>query len=432
MLEHLAPIHDRLETGTNQYPLSLISGIGSRTRELLEEEFEGDSRGFPLDRVVNQLRKDLDLDVKKKWSIGKKGYGAELLRSKSVLEFTDQLMKNGVSVSEYACSFVQASAILYRQMQSRDAINRLIKGEHPINELSLPGTGMKHHHGILGAHHQFLAHNSSFNYLRLIGAKPEVPYDELHQREMYLFTNAKSPTQFATKVVGYRNGPDNQVTLVKGKDVLELGAGNGADIDLFLKDEASSVTVVDGSSYMLQRLKSRFEPMGGRVQFPYDGEAMDMFDALGDYAAHKEKFDTICSHSSVHYFDDRRFEELLEKIHGCLRPNGHFAFAVKAPGATLDGNGIPLFDNSTTLQTTEKRHENRGEFVRGRMWLNYDGQTRIFRSAEAWKDLLSPYFDVVDLSISKVDNYEAPGTTQEFYNFVCKRKEDQQSSILTV
>ncbi|MCF7830529.1 class I SAM-dependent methyltransferase, partial [Candidatus Gracilibacteria bacterium] len=151
-------------------------------------------------------------------------------------------------------------------------------------------------------------------------------------------------------------------------------------------------------------------------------EPEDMFEALKRMIAAGETFDTIYGLSVFHYFDDARFKELFELMHSCLRPGGYVAFAVKAPGTTFDGVGIPLI-------TREENYESSiGEPGTHRIYekyvLNLDGQYRNFRDVGALTNLVEGLgFDVIHSSLDGVEqDYEFSNQgSQKFIKFVIQK-----------
>lgn len=429
VMEQVAPLRDAM-TGTSrssnapQISHWVVSACGAQFRQMLAKRMQACANP---ERAFVKAAEQLELSSK----VSRKArrYGEDLV-DQSVMEFTSNVVGEATSV-EYANAFVQAARIMRARQGRRFDIKKLMEGEHDVSSLALPaGSDVQYRGEAVDRNHAFLHGNlAGDNYLRLIGAREEVEYDLLHQWNMYLFTNATRETQFAHHVAGYRNGPSNDVALIEGKDLLEIGPGNGADVRFFLDRGANSIHVVDGSPLIIERLKRNRdtfpEDLKSRLSIPAEGE--DMFDALRHFESENRSFDTVSAHSCIHYFDDERLLELLSLIHGRLRPDGHFAAAVKAPGATLDGNGILLYEDVLPPSNPHLlKEEDEPSFVRGRMWLNHDGQTRIFRSRRAWVRLLENYFDVVSQTEAKVENYETPGRSQTFYDFVCRAKTPEE------
>ena len=72
----------------------------------------------------------------------------------------------------------------------------------------------------------------------------------------------------------------------------------------------------------------------------------------------------IYSYSSLHYFNSKELDEILDRAHALLLPRrGHLAFAIKGAGSVWDGQGVPLY--------------------RPDVWINFDGQSRWFPSVRA-------------------------------------------------
>ncbi|MEQ1849858.1 MAG: class I SAM-dependent methyltransferase [Candidatus Peribacteraceae bacterium] len=435
LFHYVEPILETLSGPGKPYGLPVIEGYGDEIRDRLRGHLEGGARA-PIRKTANDFSVVHSQGSRKIKRIVDRIQSELLTQEKpySVQQAIDYLRQRNATVVTLVLAVLRAAEGVEQRNSNHHNIARLARGEDEVNSIALPGkieTGDDGYN--IGENHRWLYDNKAWNYLRLIGAMPEITYDQVHSRGLYLFTNATQPTQFAHELTGYRNGPDNEVKLIEGKRILEIGPGNGADVDHFLASGAAQVQVIDGSEFVLDRLRARYQESGmlqydgenrsiphGRVIVP--GFGMEMHDALRYMNDEQEQFDTITAHSCFHYFDDKGLSDLLKSAHAVLKPGGHLAFSVKAPGATLDGHGIKLFEHLKKHQDVEKPESVMTD-VRGRMWMNFDGQMRNFRSMDAWVELLSSHFDVLRKTDSDVHNYEAPGRSQKFFNFIARRKE---------
>jgi SAM-dependent methyltransferase len=416
MLARIAPLREATEAMASNIHLRTVEGLSEEFRRLL---LRHDGHDFPasLEAAGHDMSTLYGLPS------AKLGQYGTLLREKPVLDATKTMVDEGATSALYLSAFVQAALLEHRCRMTRDALAQALAGTHPdVSPLVLPGREQGGENN-----HTFLLQNTYRNYLRLPGIEPPIDYDELHRRHMYRFTHAKEANDFLQEVLAYRNGPRSTEKLIEGKEVLTLGPGRGRDEEqMLISGNAASVDMLEGSPYMLTKLEKIWRGLSGGLQdrFRIPTEPQNMLAALKALATEGRRFDTIYSHSSIHYFNDVTLEELLCDIKACLKPSGHFAFAVKAPGAVLDGNGIPLIQDIETLSSS------RGvafveERIRNRMWLNFDGQTRTFRDKAVWVELLRKHFAVPRVTEHRVERYETDTQrAQTFYYFLCKNPEE--------
>jgi hypothetical protein len=337
-------------------------------------------------------------------------YGG-LLRSTTLTDATTQMVNQGANSALYMLAFVRASRLEYESRITRHELVRALNGEHPTTApLVLPGKTLNGENN-----HTFLLRNTYRNYLRLIGVLPSIEYDELHSRGVYRFTNTQEPTNFFHTMNAYREKRQDK-GLFLNKRVLSLGPGRARDEQAMItQGGASSIEMIEGSPFMLGKMPSIQKELPEHLQshFHIPLQPMNMLIGVKAYADIGERFDTVYCHSTLHYFDDTVLNGLLRDIQHCLQAKGRLVLAVKAPGAVLDGNGIPIleeqsWDGSSTAQ---------------RMWLNFDGQMRSFRSKETWMQLLGKYFHIEQVTQYSVEHYETDiQRPQLFYYFVCRNK----------
>lgn len=341
----------------------------------------------------------------------------EMLHELSIKDATQAILSEDASIEAYVLSFLQAAQIQYQKGMTRDSMDAVLGGTHPVfSPLSMPGREMN---GM--RNHEFLLRNSYMNYLRLPGIWKPIDYDLLHSRYLYRFTHSKDPSDFVSQeVYSYRTGKKSKENLLENKNILTLGPGRGRDEAFMLQSGAANVYMIEGSEYMLGRLKKIKDELPRKLQkrFHVPEKTENMLEDLKTLPE-KMKFDTIYSHSSIHYFDDETLQQLLGDIQSCLKPNGHFVFAVKAPGAVLDGNGILMTEEKSTL-TSSLGESHDEERLHSRMWMNYDGQLRVFRDKGSWMKLLQQYFAVPRVTEHSVERYETESQrAQTFYYFIC-------------
>ncbi len=106
---------------------------------------------------------------------------------------------------------------------------------------------------------------------------------------------------------------------VEGKDVLDLGCGDGhTGVELFAGG-ASSYHGIDGSVKMIELAEGNLKDMNATL------EQMD----LNDLEIGIMKYDLIISRFVLHYLAD--LSSLFQKIHRLLEEDGKFVFSVQHP-----------------------------------------------------------------------------------------------------
>ena len=410
MLSRIAPLRAVTEGMASNIHLRTVEGLGEEYRRLLLRQ--GTDAPASLGAATEAMAELYGLPGEKIDQYG------TLLREAPVCDATRTMVEEGATSPLYLLAFVRAAEVEHRRRVTRKSMESALSGTHDVSSLALPGVTQEGENN-----HTFLLQNASKNYLRLPGIEPAIDYNELHERNMYRFTHSKTPNDFVNEVLAYRNGPRSTEKLIEGKDVLTLGPGRGRDEEsMLVTGGAASVDMVEGSPYMLAKLEKirRGLPRDLQEKFHVPSESQSMLAALKGFSAAGRTFDTVYCHSTIHYFDDETLDGLLQDIKFCLRPNGHLAIAVKAPGAVLDGNGIPLLREMETLSSSRGVEFGR-ELVRHRMWLNFDGQTRMFRDKEVWVELLQKHFAVPRVTEHSVERYETETQRpQTFYYFICK------------
>ena len=413
MLRHLGPLRRSTDSLASNIHLDSVEGLSAEFRRLLQRHGNPDSIEA-LRAASTAMAANYGLPNEKIDRFG------GMLRERPLVEATDEMIAEGATSPLYLLAFARASQLEYEQRMSRDAVADALAGRHPVmSPLCLPGKATEEE-----SNHLFLLQNAHRNYLRLPGILPAIQYDQLHARVLYRFTFSRDRTDFVEEMNAYRNGgPPGKEKLFEKKEILTLGPGRGRDEEyMMVHGGAASVEMIDGSACMLPRLEKvrRGLDQGLQGSFVLPAEPADMLEALRRFAAENRTFDTVYAHSSIHYFDDETLEEVLGLIRVGLTGNGHLVFAVKAPGAVLDGNGIPLIRDIETLSSS-RGAEYTQERVRHRMWLNFDGQTRMFRDKSVWSELVGKHFTIPRVTEHSVEHYETEDQrAQTFYYFVCK------------
>jgi len=332
-----------------------------------------------------------------------KELGEALFNSRSVLDFTHEIKVAGYDTLDYISAFIDAAS------RKQEELNSFGKDDLDIQSLCSIANP---------SHHEFrslLVRYKVRSWLAAIGLDKGISYDHIHKMAAYNFTHKKDPNLFAQNISDGITGENgNRIHPVKGKDVLSLGSGNAMDEKLFLEKGAQSVKIIENSEYALSLIQKTRDSINGNLSKKLVAPAYpkEMFNSLQDMIRDNERVDTVYCHSSTHYFDDSRLKELSELIKDCLSDGGYFAFAVKAPGATLDSNGIPLLIDDQRV-------------IRG--YLNNDTHARFFRDKKSLVDLICStdksdmsYFEIESVEDLSLKNYDTSGE-QDFYGMVFKK-----------
>ncbi len=133
----------------------------------------------------------------------------------------------------------------------------------------------------------------------------------------------------------YRFFLDNKIA-DRSVKILDLGCGNGALIREILSVSSKiEVTLVDGSSHMLDNARENFKSHG----FHYiNGTFQELLvkDAVTYKIAHD--FDFIVSSLAIHHLSTEEKQELFHYIYNHLNPGGYFLNieTIKAPSDQLE------------------------------------------------------------------------------------------------
>lgn len=109
---------------------------------------------------------------------------------------------------------------------------------------------------------------------------------------------------------------------VQGKEILDLGCGDGVYGRQLLGRGAQSYTGVEGSAAMA-------ELAGGHLGYS-NGEII--YSSMEGYQFPRNRFDVVLSRMALHYIDD--LERLFESIRETLADDGKFVFSVQHPLTT--------------------------------------------------------------------------------------------------
>lgn len=331
-------------------------------------------------------------------------FGEHLFQAKSIYDFHKSLKGIKCTPDEYIAAFLNAAK------RKREELRNFLEGTQtrPIANPDNP------------EFRNLLVLYKVRSWLVAIGILDEVSYDTIYKMSGYNFTHKENPNLFAQHTANYINGtPEEPILLVKNKRILSVGAGNGVDEKYFLKEGAETVNIIESSPYALKLLSQTRASIDSKLrnQFIIPDSPKDIISMLKGYIERNIKFDTAYCHSVLHYFDDPTLKYIVGLIKECLNENGHLSVALKAPGAILDGNGIPLINDTEIIS---RRHKDDQRITHLRGWLNNDTQSRFFRDREPLIDLICSVegggtkFQTRSDESFFIENYDTEGIQQFF------------------
>lgn len=149
---------------------------------------------------------------------------------------------------------------------------------------------------------------------------------------------ANKPSIFAAEIIKY---------LPVGGVLLDLGAGLGQD-SRFFAEHGLTVTSTDTGDVALDENRKRSSSFSNIMvqklslehKFPYsDGE-----------------FDVVYAHLSLHYFNDKKTEEIFNEIYRVLKHGGIFAFFTNSTNDPEFNSGKKLEEYYFEIEGLKKRY----------------------------------------------------------------------------
>ena len=164
---------------------------------------------------------------------------------------------------------------------------------------------------------------------------------------------------------------------VQGKRVLEIGCGMGFHTEMLLRAGAR-LTSIDISPTSVASTKKRLEIKGleGDVR-QMDAEQLEFPDG---------EFDLVWSWGVIHH--SARTGRVLKEIDRVLKPGGQVRLMVY----NLDG-----MQAYVTMMRRYMFGFWRGKSLDDQLWRDSDGFTARYYSRDNWRDLLSIFFDDIDI-----------------------------------
>lgn len=155
----------------------------------------------------------------------------------------------------------------------------------------------------------------------------EYKRDTEYWNAYYRKTDIGEPSLFAQEVGGM---------LVKSKNILELGCGNGRDSIYFLS-LGLNVTAIDSSDGVIAQLKQKYEE--DNIYFICD-------DFVSSSAIFSGQYDYVYSRFTLHAINEGQETEVLHNVHKVLKKNGLFFIEVRSVNDELCGKGEKISENS--------------------------------------------------------------------------------------
>ncbi|HVW66437.1 MAG TPA: class I SAM-dependent methyltransferase [Candidatus Peribacteraceae bacterium] len=119
--------------------------------------------------------------------------------------------------------------------------------------------------------------------------------------------------------------------LKPGKRVLDLGCGYGKD-SIYFARKGLNVTALDFSRVGTEHIRKEAKRLGYDIDVRYGDLSKKLPFKNGS-------FDAVYAHLSLHYFDDRKTQEIFEEVRRVLKPGGFFFVKCKSVDDPLYGKG---------------------------------------------------------------------------------------------
>lgn len=200
-------------------------------------------------------------------------------------------------------------------------------------------------------------------------------YDEIDQRFLHgarLFNASANP--FA---------PLMGLESLAGKRVLEIGCGMGMHSEMLVKAGAE-LTAIDISPTSIESSKRRFANKGLTADFrQMDAEHLDFV---------ADSFDMVWSWGVIHH--SAHTGRIVREIHRVVKPGGRAGIMVYAT------------DGMSAYITILRRYVFgfwRGKSLDDYLWHDADGFTARFYTKDGWRDLLSTFFEPVEVQLCGQD-----------------------------
>lgn len=139
--------------------------------------------------------------------------------------------------------------------------------------------------------------------------------------------------------------------LKKGKNLLELGCGNGRD-SIFFAHMGLNVTGIDASDATIADLRERVD--AGNCYFICD-------DFVCSHALFAGQFDYCYSRFSIHAINEKQEKEVLENVYGALKQGGEFFIETRSIHDDLYGLGECAGENAYIYDGHYRRFIVKGE-----------------------------------------------------------------------
>ena len=155
----------------------------------------------------------------------------------------------------------------------------------------------------------------------------------------------EKPSLFAREAVRY---------MQKGKNLLELGCGNGRD-SLFFDEMGLNVTAIDASDKAISDLQNR--KLSGNACFICD-------DFVTASALYTGQYDYVYSRFSLHAINEVQEDEVIRNVYNVLKQKGLFFIEVRSVNDEIYGLGECVGRDAFFYQGHFRRFVRRNELIK--------------------------------------------------------------------
>lgn len=152
--------------------------------------------------------------------------------------------------------------------------------------------------------------------------------DIMYWNEYYKKIGYAEPPSLFARYVGEK--------IVKGKDMIELGCGNGRD-SVFFANKGMNITAIDASDIVIRHLQAKYD---------YDNLQFICDDFVCSSTLFVEHYEYCYSRFSLHAINEKQENKVIRNVYNALKKQGRFFVEVRSINDELYGKGEKVGRNA--------------------------------------------------------------------------------------
>lgn len=339
--------------------------------------------------------------------------GAALLGKVPLLDFIEHAARSDMSMQSFSQTLAHASDLSRKENIKKEKVGNLGRND-------------------------WLEINATIAYLR--ASLFPIEYNTIHEKGFYNFSSVRKPNDLATAMTTYCNGSTGKKSIFDNEKALIYGSGNGRDdIALIRKTKVKGIYPIEASEHALDKYKNHSKRLSdvNRSKIHFDETAgRDINRVLDNLVSNKvNDFGVAYSLSTLHYFDDTTFINILRNTRDVLREGGYFVLGIKSLNSRFDDPNQPnrsllIEDTKREIPNVESSGEVNGTVIgQRRITIGNDGIMRIFRNLPELRNVISKVgrnnnygFASMMEALETLIDYEKAGEQQEMIRIILKKK----------